>query len=101
MAGRELHYFVFGPFRLDAAEGVLLHGDDTVPLTPKAFDTLLALVERAGSLVTKEELMLLLWPGSFVEESSITQNISVVRRALGEKVGERQYIETVPKRGYR
>ena len=87
----------FGPFCLDEAERVLLRDGAVVPLTPKVFDTLVALVERSGHLVEKEELIERLWPDSFVEEGTLTRNISDLRKALG---GEK-YIETVPKRGYR
>lgn len=73
----------------------------TVPLTPKAFDTLLYFVENQQRLLTKDELIAKIWPDSFVEESNLAQNVSAVRRALGEKTGGGHYIETVPKRGYR
>ena len=72
-----------------------------VSLTPKATDTLLALVERHGRLVTKEELFHIVWPDAFVEENNLAQNISMLRRALGESTGSGHFIETVPKRGYR
>ena len=72
-----------------------------VPLPPKAFDTLLLLVRNSGRILSKEELMKAIWPDTFVEEASLAQNISVLRRALGEAAGERQYIETIPRRGYR
>lgn len=91
--------FAFGPYRLDEAERLLYRGGDLVPLTPKVFDTLLLLVERGGHVVGKDELMERLWPESFVEESSLSQNISLLRKALAGE-GE-QYIQTVPKRGYR
>ncbi len=71
------------------------------PLPPKVFDTLLVLVENSGRVVSKEELMRSLWPDTFVEESNLTQNISQLRRALGEGAAGAQYIETIPKRGYR
>lgn len=90
----------FGAFELDPLDKVLRHGGQAVSLTPKAFDTLLVLVERHGRLVTKEELLRLVWPGTFVEENNLAQNISAIRRALGESDGDR-FIETVPKRGYR
>ena len=65
-------------------------------LTPKCFDLLWKLVEERGNLVEKGELMKTIWPDSFVEEGNLTQNISLLRRALGENSGEPQYIETVP-----
>src|SRR5437868_3680477 len=95
------HFYEFGPFRLDPAERLLLCNKQTVPLTPKAFDTLLVLVENSGHLLSKDELMKRLWPETFVEEVNLAQNISAIRRALDGKNGGAQYIETVPKRGYR
>jgi Tol biopolymer transport system component/DNA-binding winged helix-turn-helix (wHTH) protein len=89
--------YEFGPFHLDVEERLLLRDGRVVPLPPKVFDTLLALVANRGRILGKEELMQTLWPETFVEESNLTQNISQIRRALGE--GE--YIETIPKRGYR
>ena len=73
----------------------------TISLTPKAFDTLVILVERRGRLVEKEELIKLLWPENFVEESSLSQNIYLLRKALGEDAQSVKFIETVPRRGYR
>ena len=94
------HFYEFGPFHLDAKERVLLHDEAIVPLTPKAFDMLLALVENSGHLLEKNELMQRLWPDSFVEEGSLAQNISLLRKALGESE-DQKFIETVPRRGYR
>ena len=97
----EIRLYTFGPFRLDAAEKLLLKNDEPVPLTPKAFETLLILIHKNGSLVQKDELIARLWPDSFVEENSLAQNIYLLRKALGEEPGEHAYIETVPRRGYR
>jgi DNA-binding winged helix-turn-helix (wHTH) protein/pimeloyl-ACP methyl ester carboxylesterase len=94
-------FYAFGAFRLDAGERVLFDERGVVPLTPKAFDTLLALVENSGHVIGKEELMRKVWPDSFVEENNLAQNISALRKALGEEAGGQKYIETVPKRGYR
>src|SRR6266498_2402411 len=94
------HLYDFGRFRLDAKERLLLHDREIVPLTPKAFDMLLALVENSGHLLEKNELMQRLWPDSFVEEGSLAQNISLLRKALGESESQK-FIETVPRRGYR
>src|SRR5262245_7858665 len=91
----------FGPFRLDAEERLLMRDGRITPLPPKVFDTLLVLVENSGRVVSKDELMQSLWPNTFVEESNLTQNISQLRRALGDGAAEAQYIETIPKRGYR
>src|SRR5262245_7450730 len=87
----------FGPFRLDEGERLLLRDGQAVGLTPKVFDTLVALLERSGRLVEKDELMARLWPDTFVDEGALTRNISDLRKALS---GGR-YVETVPKRGYR
>jgi DNA-binding winged helix-turn-helix (wHTH) protein/TolB-like protein len=93
--------YEFGRFRLDAAERVLLRDSEFVPLTPKVFDILLALVERGGRIVEKGELMKRVWPDTFVEEGNLTQNVSLLRKALGESPGGPQFIETIPRRGYR
>jgi len=101
MQARTKRIYEFGIFRLDGDEGVLLREDHRVPLTPKAFDLLLLLVENRGHVVAKEEIMSRLWPESFVEEVNINRNISMLRRALAESPNDPVYIETVPKRGYR
>jgi DNA-binding winged helix-turn-helix (wHTH) protein len=93
--------YEFGRFRLNVAERVLLRDEDVVPLTPKVFDILLLLVENSGQVVSKDELMKRVWPNTFVEEGNLTQNISLLRKALGESPGGVQFIETVPRRGYR
>jgi len=94
-------FYEFGEFQLDVAERLLRRGDKTVPLTVKAFETLLALVRRAGHLVEKDELMKQVWPDSFVQEVNLARNIWTLRKALGEDEGQHRYIETVPKLGYR
>jgi DNA-binding winged helix-turn-helix (wHTH) protein/Tfp pilus assembly protein PilF len=93
-------FYEFGSFSLDAKERLLLRYGDIVPLSPKAFDMLLALVENSGHLLEKNELMQKLWPDTFVEEGSLAQNISLLRKALGESESQK-FIETVPRRGYR
>ena len=93
--------YEFGPFRLDPSERLLLRDGNPLPLTPKAFDTLLVLVENSGHLVDKDELIGRVWPDTFVEDGSLTRNISVLRKLLGEDSTDDQYIETLPKRGYR
>jgi DNA-binding winged helix-turn-helix (wHTH) protein/TolB-like protein len=92
--------YEFGPFQLDVSEHRLLNRQEVVPLGPKVFETLLVLIEHSGHVLQKNELMTKLWPDSFVEESSLTQNISLLRKALSE-AGEQHFIETVPKLGYR
>lgn len=91
----------FGPFRLNSAERLLLRAGQQVSLTPKAFDLLVYLVDRAGRLVTKQELMNALWPSSFVEEANLTFTVSALRKALGDGQDGEQLIQTVPTRGYR
>ncbi len=95
------HLYEFGLFRLDQQERLLQRDGATISLTPKAFDLLLALVERHGRLVEKEELLKLVWPDAFVEEANLTYNISFIRKALGDGENGLKLIETVPKRGYR
>lgn len=91
------HLYRFEPFLLDANERLLMRDGKVVPLPPRVIDTLLILVENSGRVLEKDELMQTLWPDVSVEESNLTQNISQIRRALGEG----DWIETIPKRGYR
>jgi len=95
------HIYEFGPFRLVEAEHLLLCDGKAVPLTPKAFDLLLTLVEGHGHLLEKEELLKKVWPDTFVEEANLASNISQLRKALGDGENGHRYIETAPKRGYR
>lgn len=101
MDQQESHSYDFGRFRLKAAERVLLRSGEPVPLTPKVFDILITLVEQRGQVVGKDDLMRRVWPTTFVEEGNLTQNISLLRKALGESTTGVQFIETVPRRGYR
>jgi DNA-binding winged helix-turn-helix (wHTH) protein/TolB-like protein len=98
---KKRRYFEFGEFQLDVKERALMRHGEALQLTPKAFDTLLLLVENAGSLVEKDEMMRVVWPDSFVEEVGLARNISVLRKALGQDADGQAFIETVPKRGYR
>lgn len=91
----------FGSFRLDPQERLLHRDGEPVALTPKAFDTLVVLVERHGRLITKDDLLREVWPDVVVEENNLAQHISMLRRALGQSEGSAPFIETVPKRGYR
>jgi eukaryotic-like serine/threonine-protein kinase len=93
--------YEFGPFHMDPDKQILLRGNDPVAVTPKAFETLLVLVRRSRDVVSKEELLKEVWPNSFVEESNLSQNIFLLRKALGDKGENRQYIVTLPGRGYR
>src|SRR5436305_13278089 len=91
----------FGRFSIDGAERLLFDGRNTVAVTPKAFDTLLLLIENAGHVLSKEQIMEEVWEDSFVEENNLAQNISILRKALGEGTAGAKFIETVSKRGYR
>lgn len=93
--------YEFSRFRLDPANHLLESEGTPVSLTPKSFEILIVLVENGNRLTTKEELMRKVWPDSFVEEANLTVNISALRRQLGEGPDGQQYIETVPKKGYR
>lgn len=100
MSRQDKEFYEFGLFRLDPLKRVLLHGAEPVPLTPKAFSTLLALVERHGEVVEKDKLIDLVWPDTFITEATLTQNIFRLRKALGEGAGDHRFIVTVPGRGY-
>src|SRR5215468_7356544 len=93
--------YEFGPFRLEAREHRLMRADQAIPLTGKAFATLRVLVELHGRLVPKQDLMNAVWPGTVVEENNLDRNISILRKVLGEQPDGRQFIETVPRVGYR
>src|ERR1700675_1501898 len=90
----------FGPFRLLPARRLLVEGDTPVRLRRRAFDILAALVERAGEVVGKEELIARAWPQTFVEESNLKIQVSALRRAIGDGQDGRRYVVTVPGRGY-
>jgi Tol biopolymer transport system component/DNA-binding winged helix-turn-helix (wHTH) protein len=91
----------FGPFQLDPEKRLLLRDQQLIPLSPKAFDLLMVLVSRSGQVVTKDDLMKVLWPNTFVEESNLGQHVFQLRKALGERPQDHSYIVTVPGRGYR
>src|SRR5689334_175612 len=95
------HFYEFGSFRLDATQRLLLREGVAVPLTLKAFDLLLTLVESDGRVLTKDELMKRIWPDSFVEEANLSHHIHKLREALGEREQGDRYIETLARRGYR
>jgi tetratricopeptide (TPR) repeat protein/DNA-binding winged helix-turn-helix (wHTH) protein/TolB-like protein len=92
------HFYEFGPFRLDASDHQLLREGVPLPLTPKALDTLLILVQNSGRTLEKDELMNAVWPDTIVEENNLTQNVSSLRRVLGRDF---PFIQTMPRRGYR
>ena len=91
----------FGPYRLDRAAYRLVDGDRSIELSPKALDLLLLLVEHAGSLVTKDEILKAVWPDVAVTDNALTQVVSDLRHALGDSSSAPRYLETVPRRGYR
>ena len=93
--------YSFGPFRLDPSQRLLERRGKPVPLAPKVVDTLLVLVENRGRLTDKEDLMKRVWPNTFVEEGNLTTNIHLLRKVLGKGPKGQNYIETVPRRGYR
>src|ERR1700734_511319 len=101
MVNEGKHFYEFGPFRLNPGERLLWRDQQAIPLQPKAFDTLLVLVQNSERLVLKDDLMKTVWPDSFVEESNLTQNIFVLRKILEDTPRDRRYIVTVPGRGYR
>ena len=101
MSRNSTHFYDFGPYRVDKSERLLLRGDDVVPLTPKAFEMLLVLLESSGHVLTKDELMKRVWPETIVEEANLSHNIYKLREALNDSRDGQRYIETVPRRGYR
>jgi len=101
MSQSSTRLYEFGAFRLDAIERVLWRGGEMIVLPPKVFDTLWVLVKEEGRVVSKSELMEAIWANAAVEESNLSQNIYTLRRALGVDEQGRQFIETVPRRGYR
>src|SRR4051794_29925706 len=101
MTAPEPRIYEFDQFCLDATARVLLRDGVPLPLTPRVFDTLLYLVRHRGRMLEKHELMRMIWPDAVVEENNLNQNVSTLRRVLGESRGENRYIVTVPGRGYR
>src|SRR5436190_10918921 len=101
MSRQAKHFYEFGSFRLDATQRLLLREGTVVPLTLKAFDLLLTLVEIDGQVLSKDELMRRVWPDSFVEEANLSHHIHKLREAMGEREQGDKYIETLARRGYR
>src|SRR4030095_13808737 len=99
MSNQRNKVYAFEQFRLDVGKRLLFAGDELVSLRPKAFDTLLALVENRGSVMSKEELMSLLWSDEYVEENNLAQHIHAIRKSLGDGIDGAKYVETIPKRG--
>ena len=96
MSGLETPCYQFGPFTLDGAKRRLLRDGEVVRLTPKAFETLLALVEVRGTTIGKDELLKRVWGDTVVEENNLNQSITALRKALGDSRSESQYIATIP-----
>src|ERR1700739_184845 len=92
--------YEFGPYRIDPTKRVLMRGEDAVQLPSKVFETLLVLVQHSEEVVSKDDLLKTVWPDSFVEESNLSQSIFLLRKALGDIPENRQYIVTLPGRGY-
>src|SRR5687767_653856 len=101
MNGERKHSYRFGSFRLDVEERLLVRDDLPVALKPKVVDVLVALVERSGHLVEKDELLKSVWADSFVEEANISRIVHTLRRSLGEDKNGNKFIETIAKKGYR
>lgn len=95
------HFYDFDRFRLDATERLLLCDGEMMTLTQKALEVLLVLIEQRGRIVEKDELMRRVWPDTFVEESNLAHQIYTLRKALGKASDEKEYIQTIPRRGYR
>ncbi|HET6893306.1 MAG TPA: winged helix-turn-helix domain-containing protein [Pyrinomonadaceae bacterium] len=100
MSSSRLQSYHFGPFQLDVSDRVLLREGESIALTPKAFDLLLALVESRGHLLSKETLIRQVWPKTFIEEDNLAVHISILRKVLGEASNGIEYIKTWPRRGY-
>jgi len=101
MSQQATNLYEFGPFRIDTRNRLLFRNDEPIPLKPKVVDTLLLLIENSGQVLEKDELIQKLWPDTFVEEANLTQNIYVLRKALNSGDHSENYIETIPRRGYR
>src|SRR5580700_1135475 len=101
MDSESRYLLTFGPFHVDPDQRLLMRGEESIPLAPKAFETLLVLLRNSGRVVMKDDLMKALWPDTFVEESNLSQHIYQLRKTLGPDAQDPQYIVTVPGRGYR
>jgi TolB-like protein len=101
MSERPSGFYDFEDFRVEVSKRLLFRQGQPVHLTPRVFDTLLVLIQRKGDVISKDDLMRAVWPDTAVEENNLNQNISTLRRVLGESRGENRYIATVPGQGYR
>lgn len=95
------HFYEFGPFRVDVANLLLFRDGQPLSLAPKAVETLIALVQHGGQLMKKDDLIRIVWSDRIVDESNLSQNIYLLRKTLGDGSNGQNYIETVPRRGYR
>ena len=100
MSEQSRRFYEFGSFSVHATRRLLLRNGDPIPLEPKVLETLVALVENRGRILTKDELLKQVWGDTIVEEGGLTRNISILRKALGERPGQHEYIVTAPGRGY-
>src|SRR6185295_1618947 len=94
-------FYEFEAFQVDARRRLLFREGRPVPVTPKAFEILLGLVQSGGRIISKDEMMTTVWPNCFVEEGNLAQNIFLLRRVLGERKNEHKFIITIPGVGYR
>ncbi|HJQ22389.1 MAG TPA: winged helix-turn-helix domain-containing protein [Blastocatellia bacterium] len=101
MPKKPKHFYRFGAFTVDATNRLLMRDGQPVSITLKALDTLLVLLESRGQIVEKDELMRAVWPDAVVEENNLNQQISTLRKLMGEGPDGKPYIETIPRRGYR
>src|ERR1044072_7951138 len=101
MSQQNRHFYEFGPFRIDVLKRRLLRDGEVIRVAPKAFDLLLVLIEESGKTIEKGELLDRVWPGTAVEENNLNQNITALRKSLGDSRQESQYIATIPGIGYR
>src|SRR5215472_3365186 len=101
MSNKRKQFYDFGGFRIDPDRRLLLRDNHAVPVQSKAFEVLLALVQNNDRIVSKDDLLKMVWPDTFVEESNLAQHIFVLRKTLGDSAGGSRYIVTVPGRGYR
>ena len=99
MSSEDRHFYEFEDFRLDVEKRVLWRNGEIVPVTPKAAEVLLALVEKHGDLLERDDLIERVWKDTFVEEANLNFTISNLRKTFGQN--GRDYIQTVPRRGYR
>jgi DNA-binding winged helix-turn-helix (wHTH) protein len=101
MSKPDQNFYDFGPFRLDPLKRRLLRDGEPISLTPKALDTRLALVSEGGKTIEKNDLMNKVWPDAAVEENNLNQNITALRKSLGDSRYDSRYIATIPGLGYR